>query len=527
MKKSLLFAGICALALSASAQNPFAYDVKVDGIVEGQTTNSTIEVTYKLNAPAVAVDVQIIKADEPVLTKSLDGDFLTVGEHTASIDISTLSKDVLYQVNISVKGEVIDAPKKVGPTHTFWSPYGIAVDNNMQSKHYGRILVTESQPSVNTKATGYWTSNQLDGVGPGIYEFTPTMERVQNQDPTAVKYGYNGGLTFQAYSYASGSSMFGPKKVRITRDGRIFVGTLDALYNQPIYEVDPDNLNSWTPFFKGVVMNDEDDGTVVTEGDNKFVAGPSAAMDFYGEGENLRMVNLACKGGQVFAYGRFTTYEYPIGTATTWNAAAAIDDEVVPLSMQYTISSQAVSLAYDGDGDIWYAQYRGTPTEAQPAIKHVSKNIDGEWDEDYSDITSVVRGGGIAFSPDYKYLAFPTASNLLKIFTVDKSNGIALTEVYSINLTEIRGFNDIAWDNAYNLFSCDNGKEVFVQIQLPHPTGITNTAARKEFNFQVGDLTGVNDLNVKTVATRKYIENGQVVIERNGVKYNVAGQVIK
>lgn len=40
--------------------------------------------------------------------------------------------------------------------------------------------------------------------------------------------------------------------------------------------------------------------------------------------------------------------------------------------------------------------------------------------------------------------------------------------------------------------------------------------------------TAINDVNVvKADKARKYIENGQVVIERNGMKFNVAGQAIK
>lgn len=46
--------------------------------------------------------------------------------------------------------------------------------------------------------------------------------------------------------------------------------------------------------------------------------------------------------------------------------------------------------------------------------------------------------------------------------------------------------------------------------------------------FKTEPVTAVTDLNVEKVnSVRKYVENGQVVIENNGVKYNIAGQVIK
>ncbi|MBQ0069235.1 MAG: hypothetical protein KBT09_05720, partial [Bacteroidales bacterium] len=174
---------------------------------------------------------------------------------------------------------------------------------------------------------------------------------------------------------------------------------------------------------------------------------------------------------------------------------------------------------------IWYAQYRGTPNEAQPALNHVAlKN--GEWLEDYSDITSVVRGGGIAWNKDYTMLAIPKGNNLLGIYSVEKGeNGIALNQLHSLSLSSIRGFNDIAWDYANNIYACDNGKEVLQQIQLPaeEPTAVTPT----NFTFEVV-ATAVKDLNTKVNnSVRKYIENGMIVIEKDGVKYNVAGQTIK
>lgn len=46
--------------------------------------------------------------------------------------------------------------------------------------------------------------------------------------------------------------------------------------------------------------------------------------------------------------------------------------------------------------------------------------------------------------------------------------------------------------------------------------------------FKTEPVTAVADLNVEKVnSVRKYVENGQVVIENNGIKYNIAGQVIK
>ncbi len=45
--------------------------------------------------------------------------------------------------------------------------------------------------------------------------------------------------------------------------------------------------------------------------------------------------------------------------------------------------------------------------------------------------------------------------------------------------------------------------------------------------FTMDTSSGVNDLNVATAKTYKTIENGQVLIVKDGVKYNTMGQIVK
>ena len=42
-----------------------------------------------------------------------------------------------------------------------------------------------------------------------------------------------------------------------------------------------------------------------------------------------------------------------------------------------------------------------------------------------------------------------------------------------------------------------------------------------------GDITGIDDVETETIGARKMIENGQVYIIKNGVKYNVLGAEVK
>lgn len=538
MKKSLLLAGLLALGMTAFAQNPYAYNAST-----GEAGALDLPVTYTLNAAAERVVVDFIDVDGTVAKSvELEAENLTAGEHTAVVSFEGLEANATYSVAIRVKGAEIDAPVQCDPVYTFWSPYGIAVDNDPLSKHFGRILVTECQPSVNAKGpeTAYWTSVQAEGgVGVGLYVFDPQLNKVQNEEGN---YGYAVPWTQEAFNYqewgGANAGNFALKKVKISEDGRIFVGGLDVKNGQPLYEVNPDNLAEWTPIFVGEKSKLEETGYDhrLYDAEGNFVGGYSAALAVTGKGEDLRIMNLSATRGQVFTYGNYQTFEYPLGTATTWDVAAAEENECMPLSMNYTISAQSVSIDYDPNGNLWWSQYRGSPSEEQPTMKHASKNIDGEWEEDYSFITSEEfpfnRGGGIAVSPDGNKLAVSTGNFKLTVYDVayNEAGVPTLSNPVTCTSTDVRGFNDIAWDCAGNLYGCDNGMETFRCFQFPRtaaaPAGAPKralatqtddplevcTPLREEFNFTVPPFTGVNSVNAnKAIAGVQYINAaGQV-----------------
>lgn len=529
MKKFLLFACMLTLGLTAFAQNPYAYNAST-----GAVSDQALPVNYTLNAAAVSVIVDFIDANGAVaMSAELGEEFLTAGEHAANVSIEGLDPGT-YSLAIRVKGAALEAPVQCDPVYTFWSPYGIAVDNDPMSKHFGRVLVTECQPSVNGKGstTAYWTSNQHSGVGVGLYEFDPQLNRLQNPEGT---YGYavpwiQENFAYADYTGGTGNN-FALKKVKISKDGRIFVGGLDVKNGQPLCEVNPDNLAEWTPIFVGEQSNYEATGydCNLYDADGAFVAGYSVCLAVTGEGENLKIMNHSSTRGQVFTYGYYKMFEYPIGTATTWDAAAAETNEVTPLSGQYTISAQNVSIDYDPNGNLWYTQYRGSPTEAQPTMKHVSKNSEGLWVEDYSFVTDpdngfpYNRGGGIACSPDGTKLAFSTGDYKLTVadVTYDESGAptIDMTTAFTVTSTDVRGFNDIAWDYAGNLYSCDNGKETFRRFAFPRTSSAkegdpneVSTPLRPEFDLTISTPTSITDMNVnKAIASVGYVNiNGQV-----------------
>lgn len=516
MKKSLLLAGFMLLGLCASAHTSEVINLAAPGISEENKlpeNASELIVNYELNFDADAVTVQFFNDGELEKEVALEADNLLRGEHSVTLDISDLQPNVEYTFCILVHNDAVETPKHVGPVYAFWSPYGIAIDNNPDSPNFGRILVTESQASVYGKAA-YWTSDAGEGVGPAVYAFDKNMNRIANAEG---KYGFNGGIEFTSYSYADvtggAGGVFGPKNIKIAPDGRIFLGNFDVK-NAPMYVINPEDLNDWTPFFVGQQTH-----TGVGAGNNwglfnendEWVAGHSAAFDLYGEGENLKMVNLSSCLGQVYSSGQYWTYEYPIGTAQTWDAAADFMDEVMPISMRYTQSGQTLGVAYDAEGNIWYNQYRGSPSESQPSLVHCTKNADDEWVEDYKYYEAMDRGG-IAFNLDYSIFAVPRATSHLSFNEVSKdaSGSPVLTEICEFNGTGlINAFNAIAFDTEGDCYAVDNSKEVFIKIAMPQDEKNFKTDA---VPFMIPVETGVNSVNAnKAIAGVQYINAaGQV-----------------
>ncbi|MBQ7691168.1 MAG: hypothetical protein IJT30_08290 [Muribaculaceae bacterium] len=533
MKKSLLFAGLFALGLTAMAQNPFAYNATTG---EVDASALTVPVNYTLNADAERVVVDFMLNGEVKKSVELDATAITAGDHAVAVSLEGLDP-ATYDMAIRVKGAEV-----VEPVCTlmdiFWSPYGIAIDNDPMSAHFGRMLVTECQPSVNNSADYYTSTASGTGVGAGLYVYDMQLNRVANPQGT---YGYAVPWTQENFNYQEwggyNQGNFALKKVKISKDGRIFVGGLDVKNGHPICEVNPDDLSEWSPIFVGEQSKLEETGYDhnLYDADGEFVAGYSACFAVTGEGENLKLMNLSGTRGQVFTFGNYKTFEYPLGTATTWDAACAEEDECIPLSTQYTISAQSVSIDYDQNGNLWWTQYRGAPTEAQPTLKHVSKNADGEWEEDYSFVTSddfaFNRGGGIAVSPDGSQLAISTGNQKLSIFDVTYNEfgapEMTLNQTIATpsgNHTGIRGFNDIAWDYAGNLYACDNGWETLFCIQPARsaaaPAGMkraeddpleVTTPLRADYAVEVPTVTAVSDVAAKAVASVEYVNvNGQV-----------------
>ena len=472
MKKLTLFL-IATLfsALSFAALNPYAYGLS--STLNADQTELTVN--YSLNATATNVDFVLLDGDKVIKTVNLNDKGLDKGSYTATVALDDpnmpLGKKLSWK--IEVKGDAVASATAV-KTYRFFHPSGIDIDNNPESKHFGRILCLEANHSVKTTTS---TNGYLGkGYGAGVYAFDAAFDKITNgSDP-----GFNGGNTFTTTHYAV-------RRVRISDDGRIFV-TAQNNGGCFLWEIDPDNLNSWTKVFKGT------EGTyTTTTADGKFIAGTNSGFDVHGSGENLKLVMLSASksGGNV---STFRCDEYDLGTSTEWSTIPSRS-----LNKGYHYVTNQSNVQYDAEGGIWHIQYRGNVEETHPGLVHINK--DGV--EDFKEYWTNARNAGFCFNKDYSKVIIAGKFNdshvgtqkYATIYTVSKNSEgkPTLTKELEIDMTNIgAALNDFAWDWADNIYAVDNNGEYLCAYALPHSADkVVATPCASKYEFTINSAAQV------------------------------------
>ncbi len=464
MKKQLLGAfltSLCALGVTQTvdARNAYAYDIKVDK----SATEATV--SYRLNTTAKAVKVQLVS--EGAVCKEVEGTVKTDGANTVTVPLADLTAGKKYSFRVVASSENVTKPTIDATAFKLYAPHGIIVDANTESAHFGRIITTEA---IAPNKAGYLSST--DGIG--LYAFDPQLNSIKTKDGGLA---FKGGLSLKAGKEGS-TSYLDPKKIRLTEDGRIFVGRMgfDGTQNS-IYEVNPDDLDAdFTEFFKGTV----NDKSEIVTADDKFMGAQVVSFDFKGSGDNLKMLVLSSnKAGAGFSYAGFRTDEYNVGTSKTWDKEPSANIDA--LTGQYTISATNATVTYDNDGGIWYCQYRSTPSGEQPALIHL--NAQGV--EDYQDIKTVCGGGGFKFNHDFSLVAIANKKANVGIYKITKGEDgkIALNLQYEFSTTIGTNCNDMAWDLANNLYIVGNSGEWLKVVALPRESEETAIDAASKYEF--------------------------------------------
>jgi hypothetical protein len=475
--------------------NPFAYGLSSEVIDAGHN----LKVNYSLNAQATAVKVVIMNGN--TVEKTVECAGLTKGAHTLTISTDDLPTNTDLIWKVVVNGTSVTNVEEYQNNQKLYHPSTIDIDNNPENETFGLILTNESLNEVKGKA-GYLGSD----YGSGIFAFNAAFE---------YQGKYNGGNTFTDKRPDNDSQKaYAPRRIRISDDGRIFVTSLNTDGNV-LWEVDPTDMNKWSPVFTGLTQDAKKD---LVKG-STFVAGPNAGFDVRGSGKDLQLLMLSANTDS-YSFGQtgFRVSEYDLGNDKTWSKepSKAFPHENfyrAGVNRSYFISSTSSQVQYDKDGGVWYIQNRGECSETLPGLVYFDKN----GVEKYKALYNALENGGFRFNHDFTKVAI-ASNKSVNIYSVTKdANGVpVLTHELGFQLATVgRNTNDFAWDYAGNLYAVGHTGERAVAYRLPY-SGEVTTPASSKYTFQVIHEVVVNENADNTTTLAPYVgESVTATVERN------------
>lgn len=448
-----------------TTHNPFAYDVTAYKALRG------VSVSYKLTGRPTRVDVELYSGS--TLVKSKQGN-ITSGTNTTFIPMVGMPAGT-YKVKVKVTGNAISAPTQVTDgngnvmSYRFYAPWGVSCNNCPESPTFGNVVVAESYI---TQQSSTYMSGSGNGVGMGVYRFTPTFQGIKNSNNT---YGFTCGMTPVASNLCAENDDL--KRIKYTDDGRLFV-CRQNMSNSSVWEI----YSDWQAqqFFRGNGAYIDQNNTVAgggrmyTSKGGTFIAGPATGFDFIGSGSNLKMVicsqNLT-GGGNVTMNGQRTRIDiYNIGTSTSWFKAP---------STSVTNGSYWVTMYSDvacGQYNFYVSQHRTSPSESEPA--HVGYNYSGT--RVTLNTTFSSQYSGMAFDKTKTRLAKNTTGTTIGIYT-PQSDGMLGSVQYSFTFPS--RVSAIAWDYADNIYVTTNWGEYVRCYAIPRSNNVATTPARSAYDI--------------------------------------------
>ncbi|MBO5817533.1 MAG: hypothetical protein J6R26_06290 [Paludibacteraceae bacterium] len=441
----------------AADLNPFAYDLYTT-----TTSNGETDLHFSTNAKSKKIDIYLNvggtwkRLPREYVEREANSYHTVVSES----DISALG--LVYGQSYTWKVVVTPYDRSnveyVDQKRVDMPAFSVDVDNNPQSKHFGRILVSNG-------------TNQLGNNTHGIYEYTPTLELIQN---------YNGGLSNSTSDWYNNQHL-SPYRIRIAQDGsgRIFATNYDVDKSVYLWQINPDNLSSWTQIISRTAATSMV-GKDQYEKQNTLPV-YNIGLDLKTNGNTYQFLLLSASREKetVFTYGNAYCGIYTIPNINTPGTGSYERIDIPKVSSNCEIRniiSNAISsnAQFDKNGNVWYcgnSAYSGNTTKAGLVHQVVSS---GDRKENYNSVLDfhryTVASGGIRHhynSADNRVVIAQggtktsesgRADVIASIYTVDNSVHPVLTRVADLKVPE-KNDNlwyvvDFAWDYANNIYAC-------------------------------------------------------------------------
>ncbi len=244
MKKLFLAFAAMLMAFSVSAAEPNIY---ASGLKAGAVADGKVEISYLLNAPATALELQLIGADNAVAkTFNLTGDDLAKGKHTVSIDLADVAAGT-YTWAVKASAAANEAFAEVFKDSGSYVRLQTIIDNNPESPFFGQIYGQNKAPATYLHA---W-----------------------NADYTSLKSGFTADITW-------GNSSGRPA---VDANGKVWLAEYSDDHSG-VFVLDP---ATWkvTNFFEGT----QNVGGGLLQKDGVDVGGSTPGVAIYGTGADMKL----------------------------------------------------------------------------------------------------------------------------------------------------------------------------------------------------------------------------------------------
>lgn len=422
---------------------------------------------------AANVVVEVLKDSVVMLT--LDGGLMQKGQNMVTFSEEQLPNGV-YTWRVKATAAGIDRPMKISnDSHVqlqFFSPRGVAVDNNTGSEFFGRIYASETVPGTVTNRT----------TKDGIYILNAALEDFTNQGANS----YAGGV-----AWAGASS---PMRVSVGDDSRVYLTDWSDA-NPGVWVMDPANpAGNFTPVFGGLSITT---GLASRNGVN--VHGAISHCWSTGTGEDTKLYTFDKYYVDAVATNRGNLLQYNIGTLQQpWQSppSAIVFNDLLNGNLQQNFNS---CIAPDGRGGWWISQHRSEDAASIPSLIHVKPDGTVSFN---SGRTPLLIGnsntGGMAVRPDGKQIAMGS-NNEVKVYdiTFDGQGAASLKQIHSIKPAMGTNTAGIAWDRAGNLYVISNSSERLGVWAMPKTDNsfVTPAPASKQIQVFHSGLNEPKDLS--------------------------------
>ncbi len=198
MKKFFLS---CAVALMATSLFAEEFNIYASGLQAGEVADGKVEISYLLNAPATALEFQVLNAEGAVVKAIAieDAAALAKGAHEGiAIDLAGIAAGTYnWALKASAEARAEISAELLGMANaTYWQPRDMAYNKNPESEFFGQLYVSNSANGGGDAYVGNSTA---------IYVFNPLIE---------LQGSYDGGVAW--------STNNGPHRLYIDEAGLVY-----------------------------------------------------------------------------------------------------------------------------------------------------------------------------------------------------------------------------------------------------------------------------------------------------------------